>query len=93
MAVLKPCSVNSRRRSILVCSGVHICAPSAFNAASNGSAIDVNASTADSLVQRIELSNDFEATMRLAASLMSALSSTSTGALPGPTPIAGLPER
>jgi hypothetical protein len=41
----------------------------------------------------MELSKLFDATMRFALSLRSAVSSTSTGALPGPTPNAGLPER
>jgi len=53
----------------------------------------VKASTVDSLVQRMELSKLLEATMRFAASFRSAVSSTTTGALPGPTPKAGLPER
>jgi hypothetical protein len=44
------------------------------------------------LVQRIELSKLLEPMMRLAAAFRSALASTKAGALPGPTPIAGLPD-
>ena len=46
----------------------------------------------DSLVHSTELSNALLSTMRRAAALMSALASTKTGTLPGPTPSAGLPD-
>ena len=46
----------------------------------------------DSLVHRIELSKLLLSTIRLAALARSALASTSTGTLPGPTPSAGVPE-
>ncbi len=48
------------------------------------------ATTTLSLVQRMELSKLFDSTIRLAAASMSALASTRAGALPGPTPIAGI---
>ncbi len=44
-------------------------------------------------MQSTELSNALLATMRRAAASTSALASTSTGTLPGPTPSAGLPDR
>src|SRR3954451_17516542 len=47
----------------------------------------------DSLVHRHELSNDLESTIHWAAARRSAVASTSTGTLPGPTPSAGVPER
>jgi len=46
----------------------------------------------DSLVHRIELSKLLLSTIRLAVLARSAVASTSTGTLPGPTPIAGVPE-
>ena len=46
----------------------------------------------DSLVHRIELSKLLLSTIRRAASGRSASSATKTGTLPGPTPIAGVPE-
>ena len=45
-----------------------------------------------SLVQRTELSNALLSTSFFAARARSAVASTRTGTLPGPTPIAGLPE-
>ncbi len=47
----------------------------------------------DSLVHSTELSNALLAAMRRAAAARSAVASTSTGTLPGPTPSAGLPDR
>ena len=47
----------------------------------------------DSLVQSTELSNALLSTIRCAAAARSAVASTRTGTLPGPTPRAGLPER
>jgi hypothetical protein len=46
----------------------------------------------DSLVHRTELSKLLLSTIRRAALARSAVASTSTGTLPGPTPMAGVPE-
>src|SRR5581483_11853728 len=46
----------------------------------------------DSFVHRIELSKLLLSTIRLAALARLAVASTSTGTLPGPTPMAGVPE-
>ncbi len=46
----------------------------------------------DSLVHRIELSKLLLSAIRVAALARSAVPSTSTGTLPGPTPMAGFPE-
>ena len=55
-------------------------------------AIGASATIACSLAQIVEQSNDFDFTINAAACAISALRSTYTGTLPGPTPIAGLPE-
>src|SRR4051812_28003691 len=59
----------------------------------NASAIRSSTMAQDSLVQRMELSKLLDSISSLAAVATSAVWSTSTGTLPGPTPSAGLPER
>jgi hypothetical protein len=46
----------------------------------------------DSLVHRVELSKALLSMISFAATLASAVPSTKTGTLPGPTPMAGFPE-
>ena len=54
--------------------------------------MDSSAISTDSLVHKMELSKLLLSTMRRAAAARSAVASTSTGTLPGPTPMAGFPE-
>ena len=73
-------------------SSEQMCAPCLVSSRSSLSAIRSSAISTDSFVQRIELSKAFESTMQRAARGRSAVASTSTGTLPGPTPSAGLPD-
>src|SRR5215211_5887805 len=68
------------------------CAPCATNSSLTCFATGASATTACSEAQMVPLSNVFPVRMFCTATGTSALLSTKTGTLPGPTPNAGLPE-
>src|SRR3954468_20821946 len=80
-------------RIFCVSAGLQIYAPFRSRCAWRVEAMDPIWKRTDSAVQRTEWSKTFESTMLAAAFARSAVSSTTTGGLPGPTPIAGVPER
>ena len=73
--------------------GAQTWAPCLPSSRSRASATRSSATSTDSFVHSSELSKAFESTSSAAARATSAVASTSAGTLPGPTPIAGLPER
>ena len=85
-------SGNMYSRSRCVASASRMCAPLRVSAELSFAAMASSAISTDSLVHSTELSKALLSTMRRAAASMSALASTKTGTLPGPTPRAGLPD-
>ncbi len=85
-------SGNSAWRTLSRSAGSRRYAPSCLRCRSRVDRAGSSTISTDSLVQRIELSKLLLSVIRLAAFARSALASTSTGTLPGPTPIAGVPE-
>jgi hypothetical protein len=87
----RPCG-NSVSRTRSRSAGSSTWAPWRSISLRNRSATDSSTISTLSLVHSTELSNALLVTSFPAARGRSALASTSTGTLPGPTPIAGLPE-
>ena len=85
-------SGNSRLATLSRCSGSSRKAPARLSWRSSAVAACSSTISTDSLVHKMELSKLLLSTIRRAAWARSAVASTSTGTLPGPTPIAGLPE-
>ncbi|CAA9326790.1 MAG: hypothetical protein AVDCRST_MAG29-796 [uncultured Nocardioidaceae bacterium] len=87
----RPCG-NSVSRTRSRSAGSSTCAPWRSISRRNRSATGSSTISTLSFVHSTELSNALLVTSLAAARGRSAVASTSTGTLPGPTPIAGLPE-